>query len=69
MKHASFNGKKILQDSEFSNVVNSLSNLDISTTEGIEQASKASSEAIDTISSRQAGIGANLNILDIQHKH
>jgi len=64
MKFASFNGKKLMDDSEFANVVSSLSNVDLTTDAGVKAAAMAATSATDMLSGRQAELGAEQIILD-----
>lgn len=63
---AKFNGKELLDDSQFTEMTDSLRNIDFSTSEGISNTAEAASAAIDAMSSRQAGLGSEQNILDHQ---
>ena len=66
MKSANFNGQKLMADSEFGDIVNSLQNMDVTTASGIIAAGDATSAATDVLSSRQARLGAEQVILDHQ---
>ena len=66
MKSASFNGQKLMADSEFSNVVSSLQNIDVTTANGVIAAGDVTAAAADALSSRQARLGAEQIILDKQ---
>jgi flagellin len=68
MNNASFNGKKILADDEFKSMVESFKDIDLTSDEGVQTAALASDAAISTLSQRQATIGAEQNILDIQFR-
>ena len=54
MNSAEFNGKKIFDDSEFTDMVKSFENIDLTTSTGISDAATAASDAIDMLSQRQA---------------
>ena len=68
MNNAEFNGKKILDDSEFSDMVQSFENIDLTSATGISDAANAVSDAIDMLSQRQATLGAEQNILHQQFR-
>jgi flagellin len=66
-EHAKFNGKQIMNDDEFTAVTESLQNIDFSSSEGISAVADAATAGIDTLSSRQASIGAEQNTLEQRH--
>jgi flagellin len=66
-EHAKFNGKQIMNDDEFTAVTESLQDIDFSSSEGISAVADAATAGIDTLSSRQAGLGAEQNTLEQRH--
>ncbi|MCM8527455.1 MAG: hypothetical protein NE327_13115 [Lentisphaeraceae bacterium] len=65
-RNSKFNGKELFNDSQFSDMTDSLRNIDFSTSEGIASAAEAASAGIDAMSARQAELGSEQNILDHQ---
>ena len=66
LKNASFNGNKILDDSQFRDIANSLQNVDLTTQAGAEAAIDASAAAIDTLGQRRAELGSDTRALEQQ---
>lgn len=68
MNNAEFNGKKIFSDAQFSDMVESFDNIDLTSASGISDAAAAADDAIQMLANRQAGIGAEQNILHQQFR-
>ena len=68
MNNAEFNGKKILDDADFSDMVKSFENIDLTSASGVSDAANAAEGAIDMLSQRQAELGAEQNILHQQFR-
>ena len=65
-RNAKFNGKELLSDSEFSDITDSLRNVDFSTSEGVASVADAAVAGMDALSQRQARLGSEQIILDQQ---
>ncbi|MCM8535276.1 MAG: hypothetical protein NE334_05015 [Lentisphaeraceae bacterium] len=68
MENASFNGNKLLDDSDFSDMVSSFEEIDLTTQAGIENAGDVAKDAIDMLSQKQATLGAEQGILEQQFR-
>ena len=65
-ENAKFNGKQVMNDDEFTAITESLNNIDFSSSEGIKATADAATAAQETLSSRQAQLGSEHNILEQQ---
>ena len=65
-RNSKFNGKELLNDSQFSEMTDSLRNIDFSTSEGISNTAEAAVAGIEAMSQRQAELGSEQNILQHQ---
>jgi flagellin len=63
-ENAKFNGKQVMNDDEFTAITESLNNIDFSSSEGIKATADAATAAQETLSSRQAQLGSEHNILE-----